>query len=279
MTATKSASLESKQFFDERKEMAKQELHKISTKEDIFDKQKKVLTNLFLDEVKEKQGTGEFKNHAEIRKADYKKIRELVIERVGDPKKITKEDIQDAVDFFYGKSDMKESKETFTKSLEFEEDTFKIDSTWWKETKKDAYNWKPIKVKENATGDVVEYLEWPAKWEQIFITYAAFIREVCKAKNCSKEEAKKKYLMTIVELKEKMKDKPDGSEEYKKFFNKEVKDHFAGYWNPSGKRFSNVGGWSSVWLADGDAAGFGQDGWVWGLINRRCGFSGRLLKN
>jgi hypothetical protein len=112
MTATKSASLESKQYFDEHKETTKSELHKISSKEDLSDKQKKVLTNLLLDEVKEKQGTEDFKKHAEMRKNDYKKIRELVIQRVGDPKKVTKADIQDAIDFFYGKSEKKESKET-----------------------------------------------------------------------------------------------------------------------------------------------------------------------
>ncbi|MEI7919377.1 MAG: hypothetical protein WCH65_04165 [bacterium] len=114
MTATKSASLESKKYFDEHKESTKAELHKISSKEDLSDKQKKVLTDLLLDEVKENQGTEEFKNHAEIRKADYKKIRELIIERVGDAKKVTKEDIQEAVDFFYGKTEKKESKETIS---------------------------------------------------------------------------------------------------------------------------------------------------------------------
>lgn len=112
MTATKSASLESKQYFDDHKETTKSELHKISSKEDLSDKQKKALTNLLLDELKETQGTEDFKKHAEMRKNDYKKIRELVIQRVGDPKKVTKADIQDAIDFFYGKSEKKESKET-----------------------------------------------------------------------------------------------------------------------------------------------------------------------
>jgi hypothetical protein len=49
------------------------------------------------------------------------------------------------------------------------------------------------------------------------------LREVCKAKNCSPQEAEAKYLMTLEEFKQKMADKPDNSEEYKKFFNKEVK--------------------------------------------------------
>ena len=115
-TATKSSSLESKQYFDEHKESTELELHKITSRseEDLSDKQKKVLTNLLLDEVKEKQGTEDFKKHMEVRKADYKKIRELVIERVGDPKKVTKGDIQETVDFFYGKANKKESKETIS---------------------------------------------------------------------------------------------------------------------------------------------------------------------
>ena len=36
-------------------------------------------------------------------------------------------------------SQKKESKETLTKSLEFEEDTFKIDSKGWKEEKRKIY--------------------------------------------------------------------------------------------------------------------------------------------
>ncbi len=54
-----------------------------------------------MDDVKEKQSTEEYKEHAEIRKADYKKIRELVIQRIGDPKKVTKEDIQKEIILFY----------------------------------------------------------------------------------------------------------------------------------------------------------------------------------
>lgn len=49
------------------------------------------------------------------------------------------------------KSEKKESKETLTKSLEFEKDTFKIDSKGWKEEEWEVYNQQPIKVKVNAT--------------------------------------------------------------------------------------------------------------------------------
>jgi hypothetical protein len=100
-----------------------------------------------------------------------------------------------------------------------------------------------------------------------------------KAKNCSKEEVEKKYLMTIDELKEKMKDKPSNSEEYKKFFNKEVNGHLAGYWPPNNKTFDRLGARSGVWLAGGDNADFDQNGWYRSNDSRSYGFSGRLLKN
>ena len=85
--------------------------------------------------------------------------------------------------------------------------------------------------------------------------------------------------MTRDELEEKMKDKPSGSEEYKKFFNDEVKGHLAGYWNPNTKGFDRIGGRSNVWLVGGNNAGFNQDEWDWNDDYRYSGFSGRLLKN
>jgi hypothetical protein len=100
-----------------------------------------------------------------------------------------------------------------------------------------------------------------------------------KAKNCSKEEVEKKYLMTVDELEEKMKDKPSNSDEYKKFFNKEVKDHLAGCWLPFNKSFFSIGDRSNVWLAGGSNANFDQNKWNRDNDHRYYGFSGRLLKN
>jgi len=65
------------------------------------------------------------------------------------------------------KSDTKEAKETFVKSLEFEPDTFKIDSTGWKEvTRADRddptlgkFTFEVGIVKVNATCDVVEFIK------------------------------------------------------------------------------------------------------------------------
>jgi len=44
-----------------------------------------------------------------------------------------------------------------------------------------------------------------------------------KAKNCTQEEVETKYLMTTSEFKQKMKGKPNRSEEYVRFFDKEIK--------------------------------------------------------
>ena len=158
--------MESKKYFDEHKESTKAELHKISSKEDLSDKQKKVLTDLLLDEVKENQGTEEFKNHAEIRKADYKKIRELIIERVGDAKKVTKEDIQEAVDFFYGKTEKKESKETIS-TLPWAVAKQETDAIKYFEENKEPKNLKIVEgIQKMREENKVTYKElWEGKYE------------------------------------------------------------------------------------------------------------------
>jgi len=84
--------------------------------------------------------------------------------------------------------------------------------------------------------------------------------------------------MTRDELKEKMKDKPSGSEEYKKFFNEEVNGHLAGFWNSYNEGFSNVGERSNFWLAGGNNASFNQYRWNCNYC-RHFGWGGRLLKN
>ena len=62
----------------------------------------------------------------------------------------------------------KESKETLTKSLEFEDHTFRIDNTGWEEVTTESAKNNPnlqkfldkeIKVKANTVCDVVEYME------------------------------------------------------------------------------------------------------------------------
>lgn len=185
------------------------------------------------------------------------------------------------------KSDLIDANEVAKKSLEFEKDTFKINSRDWQEvTKEDKRNpilakfiGKEQTVKVNATWDVLEYLEWPAKWEQIFLTYEALIREVKKAKNCTREEVETKYLMTIDDLKKKMKYKPDDSEEYKEFFTQELNWHLSGCWSPNDKTFYGVGTQSTVWLSGGYSANFTKNGWIWDDDITEDGYSGRLLKN
>lgn len=204
------------------------------------------------------------------------------VDQVGEIKAMANEEMVDSL------KKTEESKETFVKSLEFEPDTFKIDSTGWVEaTKKNLANHpeiekfidKWVKVKVNATGDVVEYLDGPAKWEQIFITYEALIREVMKVKNCTQKEVETKYLMTVEEFKKKMEDKPNNSEQYTKFFNEEIKWHLAGDWDPGYNAFTNDWSRSTMWLAGGNNAYFNKITWDRGHFNRHHAFSGRLLKN
>ena len=85
--------------------------------------------------------------------------------------------------------------------------------------------------------------------------------------------------MTVDELQEKMKDKPSGFEKYKEFFDKEIKDHLAGYWGPNSKGLIGVGERSDVRLVGGNDAFFHPNEWSYGQSNRHFGFSGRLLKN
>ena len=192
----------------------------------------------------------------------------------------------------------KEAKEIKEKSLEFEDHTFRISSEGFKEVTAESAKNNPnlqkfldkeIKVKANTAWDVVEYLEDTMdedgkitcrKWEQLFVGYDQFIKYVAADKHCTKEEVEKKYLMTRDELEEKMKDKPDESEKYEEFLNKEIKGHLAGYWDPDDKFFSNWIGWRSyIWLVGGHNIFFYQYGWYWGNNDSSFGCSGRLLKN
>jgi len=166
-----------------------------------------------------------------------------------------------------------ESKEVAKKSLEFEEDTFKIDSTGWKEEVR-TVDWEKQKVKVSPQGDVLEYMEWLAKGEQLFITYANFINYVAQAKGCSIQEAEQKYLLTREELQKKMK-----GIDYTAFYNSQIKGHLAGFWGPNDGRCSAVGERSGVWLAGGHTAAFAQHNWSNYTHYASFGFSGRLLKN
>ena len=180
----------------------------------------------------------------------------------------------EALNIKWDKKDKIEQKESLKKSLEFEKDTFKIDSTWWEIPTEGKFAWKWVKV--NPAWDVTEDL---TTWEQIFIDYDKFLEYVAADKWCTIQEVEKKYLMTKEEFKEKMKDMPDGSAEYKEFYNKDIEGHLAGYWSPDSEEFYEVGERSNIWLADGYNAGFHAGEWDRDGSNKLFGFSGRLLKN
>jgi hypothetical protein len=183
-------------------------------------------------------------------------------------------------DFIMWKLEQKESKEISKNSLEFEENNFKIDSTWWKTWRRNIYGLGSLKVKTNSTGDVFEYLEWPTKGEQIFMDYDFFLREVCKAKNCSPQKAEEKYLMTIDELKKIMLDKPDNSEEYSNYFWENFLWRCSGFYSHDADTILGIDKSFCFWLAGGKIACFQKDKLI--LIDDKDtfkgGFSGCLIK-
>ncbi len=177
----------------------------------------------------------------------------------------------------------KESKEKKEKSLEFEKDTFKIDSTLWEEPDYGIFKGKKVKV--HPKWNVVEYLEdyirdgeLIKKWEQIFINYDNFISHVAEQKKCSIEEAEEKYMMTEDEYKQKMRS-IDRAWIFHDFYIREIKEHLSGYWYPDREKFDDLGRWANFWLVGGSHAIIGKYWRDCISHNRYFGFSGRLLKN
>jgi hypothetical protein len=118
------------------------------------------------------------------------------------------------------------------------------------------------------------------KGEQLFIDYNSFIKHVAEAKNCSIEDVETKYLMTIQEFRQKMADKPKGSEEYKDFYNKEISGKEAGYWGSTRQRHCILDNrCSNIWLSGGLNIKFYDTEWDRNDCAKEYGFSGRLLKN
>lgn len=287
MTKTKQSSIDSKNYFDEHRETTRSELRKIKSKDDLSDKQKNALIKLLLDDVKEKQSTDEFRKHAEVRKADYKKIRELVIERVGDPKTVTKEDIQNAVDFFYGKTEKKESKETMEKP-QLESENYKIDKwltkkekldQWWKEEERFAY---------------INGIETNIKVLKKELTEGAFVREYQDdgkiPKHLVGEQLFNKVAVTYLDLWKKLptrenmvvmrwKTKEERENFLKNNFQKDWKNLFPGFWDPDDKGFYGIGKRTGYWLSDGSIVGINKDNMHHYNGNPEFGFSLRFLKN
>lgn len=135
--------------------------------------------------------------------------------------------------------------------MEWEEETFKIDSTDWKVElrKEQCYNdnIKEIKVKVSPAGDVFEFISGPAKGEQLFVKYENFLNYLAQAKGCTPAEAEMKYLMTRDEFSEKIKQIKASEGGYKAFLEKEIKNHQAGCWNSQMKCFRTGDSWA-IWL-------------------------------
>lgn len=164
----------------------------------------------------------------------------------------------------------------------FEENTLHVDSDWWLEEKEinlyEKWEWK-VKVKTNHDWDIMEILEWPSKWEQIFLTYDAFVFYACKYKKCSKKILEKKYLPTPEKLVLMAGNPRENSTKYKKFRKSTIKDsQLTGYYIPRGEKLWNFAKRSCIWLAGGWDADFLDDKWNHDSGGKSYGFSGRLLK-
>lgn len=222
-----------------------------------------------------------------MRKADYKKIRELVIERVGDPKTVTKEDIQNAVDFFYGKTEKKESKETMEKP-QLESENYKIDKwltkkekldQWWKEEERLAY---------------INGIETNIKVLKKELTEGTFVREYQDdgkiPKHLVGEQLFNKVAVTYLDLWKKLptrenmvvmrwKTKEERENFLKNNFQKDWKNLFPGFWDPDDKGFYGIGKRTGYWLSDGSIVGINKDNMHHYNGNPEFGFSLRFLKN
>ncbi len=173
----------------------------------------------------------------------------------------------------------KESNEKENMS-ELEEDNFHIDSTWWNDEKEiNLYDWWIIKVKVNPDWDIMEYLDWNCKGEQIFITYDAFVFEACKYKRCSKKTLEKKYLPTPAKLTLLAGNPSENSPKYNNFYNTNIKENsLSGYYIPRGNKIGNFNKRCCIWLAGGADADFKNDKWNHDIGGKSYWFSGRLLK-
>jgi len=125
----------------------------------------------------------------------------------------------------------------------------------------------------------MEYLEGPAKWEQLFVTYDAFVEYACAYKGCSKKILEEKYLPTEEKLTLLAGKQKENSEQYKKFYTTAIqKNQYAGYFIPRGEKLGRVGECAIMWLAGGNDAEFSKEWWKMTRGGKNYGFSGRLFK-
>lgn len=141
----------SKHLWEKRKD-TNEKIKRIQDNPDFLESHKdeaiKVVKGNLYKELDDTRVTEEYqdaksKKHAlRGKKKDVKKQEEIVAEQkklLGDKEAELATMSEEYGEKFEKKTEKKESKETLTKSLEFEEDTFKIDSKGWKETKRDVY--------------------------------------------------------------------------------------------------------------------------------------------
>jgi len=195
--------------------------------------------------------------------------------------------LEEAQKLLFGEESKKESKEKM-KTPQLETENHKIDkwkskkeklAEWWKEEERPAYiNGTETKIKvlkkELAKGAFVREYQDDGKipshlvGEQLFNWKAVpnlWLKdrlptwENMQAMRWDTKEEKDNFL--------------------KNNFQKDWKNLFPGYWIPSNKRFTNLGGRTDCWLSDGGNVELSKDTMSRYYDNPEFGFSLRLLEN
>lgn len=140
--------------------------------------------------------------------------------------------------------------------ITLQKENYKIDSTNWKE----ITDQNGVKVKESPEWDVLEYVEWDYKWEQLFTRWAVERLWI------------KDKLPTYEQMKELAWD------DYKQFL-KDNNIKFCGWRNPNNKKFYNIDKEFDVWCEDGSNFSGDRDGRCHNhLSNDTYGFSVRCVQ-
>lgn len=175
----------------------------------------------------------------------------------------------------------KESKEKEKKIPQFEDKNHRETSneTWKIKEEKaniwngEKYETKKIKVKISPEWDIKEYVSWvPSNLigQQLFSKKA-----LTRLWLLNRLPANTWVIQGMIDA------QPwkDATEKYANFYEKNIKNRLAGYWNPNAKEFSSVDEWVDCWLADGNYAIFDENTWNCYNTNNDYFFSVCLLKN
>jgi hypothetical protein len=161
---------------------------------------------------------------------------------------------------------------------QFDKETFRIASEWWKEEHIRLYDGGMAHVKIHKKWEIMEYLDDPFKGEQIFISYDVFAKYACAQKKCSRKTLEEKYLPTEEKLTLLLGPQKTKSEQYIIAYNKIINDtQRTGYFIPRGEKLGKVGKSAVFWIAGGNDVEMSPEWWKITKGGKHYGFSGRLF--